>query len=164
MNTNLVILPSRGRPESVERCVKHLKENSVISDICVAIDEDEADLYPRIDGVIYEVNERLRMNGTLNLVAYEYAGDYASTFFLGDDHVVRTPEWDLKLYAPIRQKGYGLSYGNDLLQGQNLATAVMMSNNIIRSTGYMAPKKLIHLYMDNYWMAVGKVLKLYVLL
>lgn len=159
MNTNLVILPSRSRPEKVAEAIELLKDNSTISDLCVAIDEDQSDLYPRIDDVIYEVNPRLRMNGTLNLVANKYADKYESIFFLGDDHRVRTPGWDEILYEPIRDRGYGLSYGNDLLQKQNLATAVMMSTNIIRILGYMAPPKLIHLYMDNFWMNLGQALK-----
>ncbi|NCV65265.1 MAG: hypothetical protein EBW16_03430 [Burkholderiaceae bacterium] len=46
----------------------------------------------------------------------------------------------------------------DLFQGQNLATAVMMSTNIIKALGFMAPPKLIHLYMDNFWMAIGNIL------
>jgi hypothetical protein len=156
--TNLAILPSRSRPESVERGVKALQEHSRISDICVAIDDDQADLYPRLDGVIYEVNPRLRMNGTLNLVASKYADKYETIYFLGDDHLVKTPGWDEILYESIQARGYGLSYGNDLLQGQKLATAVMMSTNIIRAIGYMAPPKLIHLYMDNFWMSLGQAL------
>ena len=155
MNTNLVILPTRSRPESAERCINALKEHSVISDFCIAIDDDQADLYPRLDGVIYEVNPRLRMNGTLNLVANKYADKYETIYFLGDDHLVQTPNWDEYLSGAIAKKGYGLAYGNDLLQGQGLATAVMMSTNIIKAVGYMAPPKLVHLYMDNYWMILG---------
>ena len=83
MNTNLVIIPSRSRPESIDRAVKALKEHSILSDICVAIDDDQADLYPRLDDVIYEVNPRLRMNGTLNLVANKYVDDYETIFFMG---------------------------------------------------------------------------------
>ena len=127
-----------------------------MSDFCIAIDDDQSDLYPRLDGVIYEVNPRLRMNGTLNLVANKYADKYETIFFLGDDHLVQTPSWDEYLSKAIAHKGYGLAYGNDLLQKQNLATAVMMSTNIIRAVGYMAPPKLIHLYMDNYWMILGQ--------
>ena len=41
-------------------------------------------------------------------------------------------------------------------QGQGLATAVMMSTNIIKAVGYMAPPKLVHLFMDNYWMILGQ--------
>lgn len=156
--TNLVILPSRSRPDNVKRGVDALLEHSRISDIIVAIDEDQADLYPRLEGVTYEVNPRLRMNGTLNLVANKYADKYETIYFLGDDHLVKTPGWDELLYAPIKARGYGLSYGNDLLQGQKLATAIMMSANIVRTLGFMAPPKLIHLYMDNFWMSLGQAL------
>ena len=158
MVTNLVIIPSRGRPDNVARTVEQLQLYSKISDICVAIDDDEADLYPRIDNVIYEVNPRLRMNGTLNLVANKYVDDYKTIYFMGDDHVVRTEGWDEKLYAPIKERGYGLSYGDDLFQREKLATAVMMSTNIIKPLGFMAPPKLIHLYMDNFWMTIGHAL------
>lgn len=158
MISNLVILPSRSRPEKVAEAIELLKDNSTISDLCVAIDEDQSDLYPRIDDVIYEVNPRLRMNGTLNLVANKYADKYETIYFLGDDHHVRTKGWDELLYAPIKARGYGLAYGDDKLQGKNLATAVMMSTNIIRIIGYMAPPKLIHLYMDNFWMNLGQAL------
>ena len=159
MISNLVILPTRSRPDKAEEAVVLLKENSVISDICIAIDDDQSDLYPRIEGVIYEVNPRLRMNGTLNLVANKYADKYETIFFLGDDHRVRTPGWDEILYEPIKARGYGLAYGDDRLQGRNLSTAVMMSTNIIRILGYMAPPKLIHLYMDNFWMNLGQALQ-----
>ena len=47
-----------------------------------------------IEGVFYEVNPRLRMNGTLNLVATRYASNYKTIHFLGDDHMVRTKGWD----------------------------------------------------------------------
>ena len=157
-NTNLVILPSRSRPEKVAEAVEYLLDLSTISDICVAIDDDQSELYPRIEGVIYEVNPRLRMNGTLNLVSTKYADKYKTVFFLGDDHHVRTAGWDEKLYEPIKARGYGLAYGDDKLQGEKLATAVMMSTNIISTLGYMAPPKLIHLYMDNFWMNLGGAL------
>jgi hypothetical protein len=98
------------------------------------------------------------MNGTLNLVATKYADKYETIYFLGDDHMVRTKCWDEKLYEPIKARGYGLAYGDDKFQGKNLATAVMMSTNIIRTLGFMAPPKLIHLYMDNFWMSIGQAL------
>jgi hypothetical protein len=159
MTSNLVILPSRGRPEKVAEAIELLKDNSVISDLCVAIDDDQSDLYPRIDDVIYEVNPRLRMNGTLNFVATKYADKYETIYFLGDDHQVRTKGWDELLYAPIKARGYGLSYGDDKLQGEKLATAVMMSTNIIKILGFMSPPPLIHLYMDNFWMNLGHALQ-----
>lgn len=156
MNKNLVILPARNRPDSAARCVEALQKHSVQSDICVAIDEDQSEMYPRIPGVIYEVGERVLMNPKLNRVAIKYAPQYETVFFLGDDHLVRTPQWDRHLASAIASKGYGLAFGNDLLKGINLATAVMMSTNIIRTIGYMTPPKLRHLYVDDFWMHLGK--------
>lgn len=160
MNTNLVILPTRGRPEKARECLLALKEHSVISDFVIGIDDDDATDYMRypVEGVTYEINPRLRMNGTLNLLVNKYADKYESIYFLGDDHLVRTPGWDEKLYAPIKEKGYGVSYGNDLFQGENLPTAVMQSSNLVQHLGYFSPPKLIHLYMDNYWKLLGQTI------
>jgi hypothetical protein len=160
MKTNLVIIPTRSRPDKAKASAKAVIKNSIISDVMLGLDDDDADKYleNKIKGVQYEVNPRLRMNGTLNLLATKYADKYQTITFMGDDHMVRTLGWDEKLYKPIDKRGYGLAYGNDLFQGQNLATAVMMSTNIIKALGFMAPPKLIHLYMDNFWMAIGNIL------
>jgi hypothetical protein len=158
MNTNLVIIPARGRPDKAEFAFHELKRFSKISDFMIGLDDDDADNYPEIDGVIREVNPRLKMNGTLNLLATKYADKYETITFMGDDHVVRTDGWDEKLYEPIKNRGFGISYGNDLFQGENLPTMVMMSTNIIRELGFMAPPKLIHLFMDNFWKVFGQVL------
>jgi hypothetical protein len=158
MNTNLVIIPARGRPDKAEFAFHELKRFSKISDFMIGLDDDDAYNYPEIDGVIREVNPRLKMNGTLNLLATKYADKYETIAFMGDDHVVRTDGWDEKLYEPIKNRGFGISYGNDLFQGENLPTMVMMSTNIIKELGFMAPPKLIHMYMDNFWKVFGQVL------
>jgi len=158
MNTNLVIIPARGRPDKAEFAFHELKRFSKISDFMIGLDDDDADNYPEIDGVIRELNPRLKMNGTLNLLATKYADKYETITFMGDDHVVRTDGWDEKLYEPIKNRGFGISYGNDLFQGENLPTMVMMSTNIIKELGFMAPPKLIHLFMDNFWKVFGQVL------
>ena len=158
MNTNLVIIPARGRPDKAEFAFYELKRFSKISDFMIGLDDDDADNYPEIDGVIRGVNPRLKMNGTLNLLATKYADKYETITFMGDDHVVRTDGWDEKLYEPIKNRGFGISYGNDLFQGENLPTMVMMSTNIIKELGFMAPPKLIHLFMDNFWKVFGQVL------
>lgn len=158
MNTNLVIIPARGRPDKAQVAFDALKEHSVISDLLIGLDDDDADNYPEMEGVIREVNPRLRMNGTLNLLVKKYQDKYETISFMGDDHIVRTAEWDKKLYEPIRTRGFGISYGNDLFQGENLPTMVMMSTNISKELGFFAPPRLIHLYMDNFWKLMGQVL------
>jgi hypothetical protein len=124
----------------------------------IGLDEDNHEIYPRFDGVIYEVNEptEKRMNGVLNLLSTRYANMYETITFMGDDHLPRTHGWDETLYQPIKEKGYGVSYGNDLFQGENLPTAVMMSTNIIKTLGFMSPPNQVHMFLDNFWKAVGE--------
>lgn len=157
MNTNLVIIPARGRPDKAQIAFDALKEHSKISDLLIGLDDDDADNYPEMDGVIREVNPRLRMNGTLNLLVKKYQDKYETITFMGDDHIVRTENWDGLLYQGIKERGYGISYANDLFQGANLPTMVMMSTNISKSLGFFAPRRLIHLYMDNFWKLFGQI-------
>ena len=157
MNTNLVIIPARGRPKAAEEAFAALKEHSVISDFMIGLDDDDAHNYPEIEGVIREVNPRLKMNGTLNLLVGKYQDKYETISFMGDDHLVRTDGWDELLYSSIKERGYGISYANDLFQGANLPTMVMMSTNISKELGFFAPPKLIHLFMDNFWKVFGQV-------
>ncbi len=149
----LVIVPTRGRPDSSVEFHKEFLAKSMISDLMFAIDEDDADSYPRIDGVLYEINPRMGMNGTLNYVATKYADKYKYIAFMGDDHRVRTFGWDLVMAERIGS--LGVAYGNDLIQGQALPTAVLMSSNIIKAIGYMAPPKQKHMYLDNFWLDLG---------
>ena len=149
----LVIVPTRGRPDASIEFHKEFLAKSMISDLMFAIDEDDADNYPRIDGVLYEVNPRMGMNGTLNHVATKYADKYKYIAFMGDDHRIRTFGWDIVMTE--KMGSLGVAYGNDLIQGQALPTAVLMSSNIINAIGYMAPPKQKHMYLDNFWLDLG---------
>jgi hypothetical protein len=149
----LVIVPTRGRPDASLEFHKEFLAKSMISDLMFAIDEDDADSYPRIDGVLYEVNPRMGMNGTLNYVATKYADKYKYIAFMGDDHRIRTFGWDIVMTEKIGS--LGVAYGNDLIQGQALPTAVIMSSKIIKAIGYMAPPKQKHMYLDNFWLDLG---------
>jgi len=151
----LVIIPSRNRPGSVSEITKSLIENSVDIDICFGLDDDDISEYEYIPGVIYERNPRVLMNGTNNLLANKYAGMYKFICFLGDDVRPRTFGWDKILSAPLIDRP-GISYANDLIQKEFLPTHVVMSSEIIKTLGFMAPPILKHLFMDNFWLDLGK--------
>lgn len=153
----LVIVPSRNRPESVAEITQCLLDNSLDVDICFGLDDDDTSTYEHVPGVIYETNPRLMMNGTLNLIANKYADSYKFLCFMGDDHRPRVHGWDKILSEPLKVKP-GFSYGNDLIQREFLPTAVVVSSEIVKSLGYMAPPILKHLYLDNFWLDLGKAI------
>ena len=80
--------------------------------------------------------------------------DYKYLSFMGDDHRPRTKGWDVFLTDPLKNK-IGVSYGNDLLQGKNIPTAVVLSSEIVRELGFMVPPVLRHFFFDNYWKDLG---------
>jgi hypothetical protein len=154
---NLLIVPTRNRPESALELLKEFNTTAVMSDIVFGLDDDDVSEYPEEVLEHAERNPRLRMGGTLNLLATKYADKYDYLSFMGDDHRPRTQSWDLRL-ANMIDEGPGIAYGNDLFQGENLPTAVMMSSNIVQAIGYMVPPVLVHMYMDNFWKNLGTAL------
>ena len=154
---NLLIVPTRNRPESALELLNEFKKTAVMSDIVFGIDDDDTSVYSAEVLEHAERNPRLRMGGTLNLLAVKYADQYDYLSFMGDDHRPRTQSWDLRLANMIDQ-GPGIAYGNDLLQGERLPTAVMMSAEIVEAIGYMVPPVLVHMYMDNFWKDLGSAL------
>jgi hypothetical protein len=156
----LLIIPTRGRPDSAVLAVEAaLNYGTKWLDICLGLDDDDVD-YPeyRTDRVIYERNPRMGMNGTLNFLANKYADRYKYLAFMGDDHRPRTPDWDEQLIQTIADFPNGIAYGNDLIQGENLPTAVLLDSNIVRTLGYMAPPEQKHLYLDDFWRDLGREL------
>jgi hypothetical protein len=156
---NLLIVPTRSRPhkalEFYDEFVKHSDPN--LTTLCFALDEDDADnYYLHLPGVLYEINPRMGMNGTLNHVATKYCDVYDFISFMGDDHRIRTVNWDREYIEAIWKLRYGIVYGNDLLQGENLPTQVMIDAEIVRVLGFMAPPALKHLYLDNFWKETGE--------
>jgi len=156
MTSNLLIVPTRNRPKNVEEFYEcFIKKSSKNTTLCFGIDNDDDSNYDfdKMDRVFIEKNNRLGLNGTLNLIAKKYCNAYDYISFMGDDHRIRTKNWD-KILISSKIKNV-ISYGNDLLQGENLPTAVLMDSNIIRKLGYMSPPNLKHMYLDNFWKDLG---------
>jgi len=157
MLSALLIVPTRKRPEACEQLLEQFKQTAEISDIVFGIDKDDPSEYSQEIKSRSDINDRLRMGGTLNLLAQKYAPHYEYLAFMGDDHRPRTKGWDRILAEEIGDAP-GIAYGNDLLQGANLPTAVMLSSSIVKKIGFMVPRELIHMYMDNFWLELGKSL------
>ncbi|TMS00170.1 hypothetical protein [Nonomuraea basaltis] len=162
MNDLLVIVPSRGRPHNIADLYVAWSETAHRdAGLLVAVDDDDPALpeYQRVCsliGVELEVGPRLRLTGTLNKVATERAPHHKAIAFMGDDHRPRTIGWDTQLLAELNRLGTGIVYGNDLLQGEKMATAVAITSDIVAALGYMAPPSMVHLCLDLVWVEWGR--------
>lgn len=154
-NEVLLIVPSRKRQLKVVNFFNYFKDNSTITDLCLGLDDDDYFNYPVYEDVIYEINPNMNLCQKLNHISNKYASDYKYLAFMGDDHWIRTKNWDEKLVQSIEKIPNGIAYGNDLFQGPNLPTFVLMDSSVIKTLGYMCPPKQKHLYIDNFWKDLG---------
>lgn len=159
----LVIVPTRGRPENVARLEQALVDTETSrADFLYVVDHDDPEFlgYAKLElNRLIVLHDRLRLGGTLNWAARKYMGMYDAIGFMGDDHLPRTKSWDLRILGALDVgAGPKVVYGNDLLQGGNLPTAVFMHSRIIQALGYMNPPDQVHLYLDNFWKTLGSTI------
>jgi hypothetical protein len=169
----LVIIPTRGRPQAVPALTNAWRETSATADLLFVCDTDD----PMANGYRDEFENlrfrphgerpaffwtdywgpRKRLCGSLNAAALTHAADYRYLAFMGDDHRPRPAAmpWDARIRECL-SAGPGLVYGNDLLQGEEMPTAVAMTSDIVRTLGYMAPPTLTHLCLDLVWRDWGR--------
>jgi hypothetical protein len=160
----LMIVPTRGRPGSIPEIMKAWDETGATADIVFAVDTDDPELaaYKKLQTALkddprvrFTFGKRRRLVGTLNQQAVKNAKGYRFLAFMGDDHRPRSHGWDSR-FRECLSGGPGIAYGNDLLQGEKMATAVAMTSDIVTTLGYMAPPTFVHLCVDLVWLDWGR--------
>ncbi len=149
-----VVCPTRGRPSNAARLADAFRTTAAEASLLLVVDDDDPTLsgYEAL-GVPLMVGPWSCRGEALNVGANHVAGR-GVVGFMGDDHLPRTPGWDAAVVD--RMRPLGVVYGNDLLQGPNLPTAVFLDARIITTLGYMSPPAQRHLYLDDFWKRLGE--------
>lgn len=174
MSDLTILVPTRGRPQSVGRLVDAFVETGAFNDrvrlvFGYDLDDQYAESYADEIGrhagelVLSQVfDTRLPMVPKLNIMAAAHAPRCEFIGFMGDDHRPRTVDWHNKFVgtlclAPGRT---GIVYGRDGLQDRSLSTYWVMSSNLVGALGQrMVPADVEHLYCDNAIKALGLAVK-----
>ncbi len=162
----LVIIPTRGRPDSIPAIIEAWDATEATAHVLFAVDTDDPELaaYKKHAAALkgdqrirFTFGKRRRLVGTLNQQALKAAKSYRFLSFMGDDHRPRPAErpWDER-FRECLSGGPGIVYGNDLLQGEAMPTAVAMTSDIVEALGYMCPPSMVHLCVDLCWLDWGK--------
>lgn len=160
----VVIIPSRGRPESVAKVVQAWRDTDAFAAARMlwAVDTNDPKLPEYLaafaeaahegifhlaradagDGMVWKSNEAARW-----LVGVE--PDLFAVGWAGDDHLPRTVGWAQRYLAELHDLGTGVVYGNDLHHGPAIPTQWAMTADIIRTINRMMPALTSHLYSDN---------------
>jgi hypothetical protein len=160
----LLIVPSRGRPQSIARLLDSVRETRRIdTHVHVAVDEDDEKLpqYRAVmekaggEGDVLETGPRKGLCAWTNEIAVRRAPEYPHLASFGDDHVPRTPGWDAALVRGIQDMGgTGFTYPWDGTR-EDVPEAVVMSSDIVQVLGWMSLPGLEHWYHDNVWGDLG---------
>jgi hypothetical protein len=150
-----MLCPSRGRPQNVAELRELWPKVTAGADLLVAVDEDDPKAGEYGTDVQVMGPPHLGLGPILNELAPRFAHQYDYVGFLGDDHRPRTPGWDQKLVDALGGRP-GVAYGDDQHQGKRAATAVVISSDVLIALGYMVPPGVIHMYMDIFWVQMGK--------
>lgn len=158
----LVLMPSRGRARQAREAIEAFDQAKTLSDglLIPVVDETEADDYQGSD--VIRVGPHASGQGmgpALNAAVEHVLGFYPEATvigFQGDDHRMRTPGFDERIVVANAQMDGGLVYGNDLIRGEELPSAVFMDARVARALGWMALPGARHLYLDDTWRELGK--------
>lgn len=162
-----VIVPTRGRPGNAARLAAAFRDTHALDAVPVFVaDQDDPELpgYRKLldeDRIPRLVVTDISAGGhglcpALNYAALRYAELYEAVGFMGDDHLPRTANWDSLVMDELDSLEPRVVYGNDLLQGAALPTAVFLQSRMIKAMHFMAPPLLRHLYIDNFWKDLGE--------
>lgn len=152
----LAVGPSRGRPKQAAEVVESFHDTALDpgSRLLFLVDADDPTLpdYPR--GYVEVVEPTGCMGGALAQLSQEMVGGATSIGMIGDDNRFRTPGWDVILDGWLSSTP-GIAYPDDGFQHERLPTNWWLSRPIFDEFGLAHPY-LRHLYMDNYWQAMGE--------
>jgi hypothetical protein len=164
MNKMALIVPSRGRPQNIERLNRALQDTESQVDLYVGVDPDDEKLEGYKDAAekygfnLVIAKRREKFGPTLNRIAKSVAKKYKYIAWMGDDHLPKTHKWDERYREALDTVTVGIVYGNDLVMGEAIATELAMTSNIVTTLGYAVPNGFVHLYIDNYFMDLARAI------
>lgn len=170
MGTDLaVIIPSRGRPQSVERMAVEFAETGA-DELAVfwAVEHDDPTIedYRTAVAEWFAYGEVLgvglgTMTGAINTASKHVAADlkpYAMAV-LNDDHLPRTVGWHVRLLEALGQLDpVGLVYPDDGFRGDKLATSWAVHTAWVTAINRMIPARVDHLYADDAMMDLARII------
>lgn len=169
MGTDLaVVVPSRGRPGSVERMALAFAETGA-DELAVfwAVEHDDPtieDYRGHVAGwfaygeVVPVVGGS--MTSAINSASRHVAADLSpyAIAVLNDDHVPRTAGWHARLLEALGQLDpVGLVYPDDGFRGDKLATSWAVHTAWVTALNRMIPARVDHLYADDAMMDLARI-------
>lgn len=159
-----MVIPSRGRPQNIERLLHAMAATCEgQTDLVVGLDEDDPTINSYPDDlapfpVTYVIKPDLhKVTAWCNELAGPLADEYKYIGHFGDDNLPQTPAWDVQLMNALERTPF--AFGNDQYpyrQPGLMACHVFMRSDVVKTLGYFGPPSIAHMYVDVAWTAWGQ--------
>jgi hypothetical protein len=173
----LVLAPTRGRPERAAEMVASFRDTVRLlsTNIILVVDRNDPrcsdylsipgrfdraaagiPLWPpdRPGVLLLDDDETGNLVKATNSAARRVWHEDLILGHVGDDHLFRTPGWDIAIRDALIEPG--VAYGNDGTHGDAIPTGCFISASVARSLGWLALPTANHLYIDNAWKTLGE--------
>lgn len=154
----MIILPTRGRPESIRRFMSAYEATGAEEPVMLLVDHDDPSYDTLAMHPKFSIKKMPPHSGIGDCFNHAFK-DFPSEEYYGivaDDVVPQTPGWDQLLKAACLP--YGMSWGNDGVQGGNLCTHPFIAGDVVRRIGWLAAPGIKHWFVDNVWKDIAGVL------
>jgi glycosyltransferase involved in cell wall biosynthesis len=160
-----MILPSRGRPQNLDRLYKSVLEtasNPEEVELCIRIDKDDpASLQAELWSAA-NVRQVIDDRRTLSILWNEAAAVATGSILLlcDDELVLRTPGWDATIWTLFEASSDKilLAYGQDGIQNERLATYPFVHRRWVETLGYFCPPYFECDHNDSWLDAVARAI------
>lgn len=155
----MLILPTKGRPESLKRFIAAYNATGGTLPISVILDADDAYRYASI--VLPEHWKRVSVptGTTLGGIFAKVFQKYPYEAFYGmvaDDVIPSSQGWDVIMSDTCQPDK--IVWGLDDLQNENLPVHPFIGGDLVRKLGWWAAPGLNHWFVDNVWKNVADAL------
>ena len=158
------LLPSRKRPHNLKNFFTHYSTSRATTPGIVLIDQqDYSELKNEYDQIQLPINWKIRTTSSVRMgdkvqeVLHEILKENNWVGLLSDDHIPRTPEWDIKIVNSLT--GWNFISTDDGIfapQGPGPCGAICYSGELIRKLGWIFPKGIYHCFHDDIWEILGR--------
>ena len=153
-------LPTRGRPDNLQRFINAYQDTKGSSKVYVRLDNDDPKLadyqkikFPKTFEVV--VGPREGLKAAMEEMFKKYPNE--AWYGLGaDDIVPRTNYWDRLLAEEAGTRK--ISHPDDLgkKKKKHLPTHPVCGGDLVRAVGWFGHPATIHFFLDNSWQYVGE--------
>lgn len=154
-----ILVPTRGRPEKIERLIASIGDYPNV-EVIVGCDDDDPSMekgpgYPKSVRIIHSPRHET-LGALFNKLAVEARGGWLMA--MGDDYMIDTSDWPAILLNCAKQlpRNIGVMFARDPLH-PGFPTIYAISRNTYGKLGYFAPPYFPYWFMDTWWDEIAEL-------